>query len=675
MVSAGGGASLGVRCLEEGCAGGRGWASFTPAGNVTVLHPGVHEGVVMTVLHEVTGAVLLTKTFNTWHRYSHALDLVWWAGRLRAGRVVVVVVRGAGTYGLGDALPALTSLGSVLVQHAPPRALLAWAFVVGGRTLLETLAPNHWSSNVTLHAYFLLPAAHAVPLFSAGLVPASQERLCDSQAALGSLCDPVAPLVMPVSVGGAQWKKKIGQEEIGQEEIGQEEVGVEEVGVEEEVGVVVCAGGRFQYLAHTLVRLLHNPGLDPRRIVVVLNGSPPPEVLQLVELLGVQHSVVDVPLGVASINDRLFQFYRLAWGVGVTTFPRARYLAFLDEDVEVSSDWLSLLLHLAPALTLDASLWCVSGSGSPHPSQHQDPRRVVREARQPGWGFLVLASEARAVVQSWPDTPEVSPLYDIFLLTSVGRGRECVFPMVGRSKHYGLGVNTEPEIHYYYFLRLPLHDGSPAALPPPEALTHTQYEAQVWARLRAATPLIRNPCVPGFLAAPDDGSITDLMFFFFMDNLKDSLEWALLGECVGAWPYSTQAMHQGSLELPQAWGGSVWVVGVPASPYHTLRPSGVPVWRPTTNEQLEQQMQYFSSLRPIPNLTDRTLDAVLTHLFLPVSLPGGASTVTASPQPPHFTTSSLQGLELTSTTLIDQTNNTNTDNSDMNRTVTQGNSR
>ncbi|MPC12144.1 Protein O-linked-mannose beta-1,2-N-acetylglucosaminyltransferase 1 [Portunus trituberculatus] len=597
VVSAEDGASVGVSCLQEEC-DWRGWSDFSSFKKVTVFHPGEQDGLVMTVLHETTGVVLLRKTFRTWHIYSHALDLVWWVGRLRAGRVVVLVVRGSGTYGLGDAISALTDLGSLLARHAPPSALLAWAFIVGGRTLLETMSPYHRPSNISLHAHFLLPAAPILPVLPRGLVPVSQERVCDSQAALGPLCDPVAPLVMTLSLV-----------EDGQKEEGKGKV-----------GVVVCAGGRFQYLAHTLVKLLHNRGLAPHHVIVVFSGLPTPEVLTFLELLHLRHSVVDVPLEVPSINHRLFKFYREAWRVGVVTFPDVLYLAFLDEDVEVSPDWLSLLLHLAPALTLDSSLWCVTGSGSPHPAQYRDPRRVIRAGRQPGWGYLVLAAEARSVVGTWPDAAQTL-LYDTFLMKTVGRGRECVFPMLARSRHYGVGVNTEPEIHHFYFLGLPLHDGSPAILPPPETLTQQQYDSQMWARLRAAVPVTRNPCAPGFLRAPDDGPPTDLVFFFFMDNLKNSLEWAMLGECVGAWPYSTQAMHRGTVELPQAWGGSMWLVGVPASPYHTLRPPAVPTWRPVTDRQLEEHDQYFSSLRPRPNLTARTMDAALSHLFLSASLP------------------------------------------------------
>lgn len=596
VASSRNGASSRVSCLKEQECVSKGWSSFNPEDSVAE-QPGVHDGLVMTVLHEVTGDVLLTKTFNTWQPYTHALELRWWLGRLREGRVVVLMVRRAGTYGLGDALPTLTSLGSLLADHAPPRALLAWVFVVGGVTLLETLAPHRPAYNDTVYAHAMVSAAPAMGLFPFGFVPPVQERLCDSHAALGALCDPITPWVIP--------RPTIQTEEV--------------IEGAEEVGVVVCAGGRFQYLAHTLKRLLQNTGLHTSQVVVMMDRAPSPEVLALLGLLSLQYRVVNVPQGAPSINHRLFQFYRGAWAAGLVSFPRARYLAFLDEDVEVSPDWLSLLLHMAPALTADPSLWCVNGNGSPHPSQYRDPAHVARGWRQPGWGFLLLAAEVRATVESWPDTSNVSVLYDTFLLKTMARGRECIYPVLGRSRHYGVGVNTIPQIHHFYFMKLPLHDGSPAALPSPEALTQQRYETDLWARLRAAVPTTRNPCAPGFLRAPDDGTTRDLVFFFFMDDIGKSLEWTMLAECVGAWPYSTLSLHRGSVELPQAWGGSVWLVGVPASPYHILKPPGVLIWRPSSPQQLEEQIQWFSSQRPLPDLSNRTLDAALTHLFLSTS--------------------------------------------------------
>lgn len=565
---------------------------------------GADDGVVMTILHETTGSILLKKTFSTWNIFTYAHDLTWWVEKVRAGRVVVMVVLRAGTYGLEAAFPTLTHLGSLLAPYAPPKALWIWGFVMGGQTFLETIMPNPYplyNLHTALYAQAIVPAAKSTPQLYKTLIDTKHSFLCNSKAAMGPLCDPVSPVV-PSSVSSLEEKNLYIHDE-------------------EKVGVVVCAGGRLQYLAHTLIRLLDNQKLSTSRVLVAIGtnlstGEPDPDILTLVKLFHLEFKVVKIPSDVPSINHGLFQFYRGAWAAGVEAFPNTPYLAFLDEDVEVSRNWLELLLHYAPALEVDASLWCVSGIGAAHINVHPDPHLIVRGSRQPGWGFLVLTAEARAAVAVWPETSSLSVLYDTFLFNTIGQERECIYPVLSRSRHYGVGVNTFPDIHHFYFLERPLYNGPPVPLPPVTALTTKTYESQVWSRLSKASTITRNPCAPGFLPSPRTAEPKDFVFYFFLDDPKNSLEWIMLAECVGAWPYSTQDMHQGTVELPQAWGGSLWLVGVPFSPYKSLKPSHIPVWYPNSEADFDEQYLFVSSLRTVPNLTNRTLEVATSQLFL-----------------------------------------------------------
>ncbi|KAK4324635.1 hypothetical protein Pmani_004747 [Petrolisthes manimaculis] len=615
-----------------------GWTHYlSPGIPETQAELGHEDGIVMTILHQVTGSVLLTKTFNTWHPYTHAHDLKWWVEKVEAGRVIVLSVRRAGTYGLGPAIHTITHLGSLLVQYAPPLSLWVWVFVVRGKTLLESLAPSPHplhSSLAALHTHTLTPAVPALS-WPPGLPP-MLVQLCNSHAVLGSFCDTVEHLVFPsmaftgnVRKGMMGMKKGMfgmeGVENTGESVVSNRKIVLSQEGVvqvkSDTVGVVLSAGGRLQYLAHTLRQLLQASHVLPHRVLVVVgttpdSGNADPDVVVLLQALRLNYRVVDVPPGSPSMNHRLFQYYRRVWELGVETFPHASYLAFLDEDVEVSRDWLALLLHLAPALEKDPSLWCVSGTSAAHIAIRSDPRLVTRGSRQPGWGFLVLAKDARKAVARWPRTSSVSVLYDTFLYTILGHGRECLFPVLSRARHYGVGVNTLPEIHHFYFLERPLHDGSFTVLPPPSDFTRDRFEARVWNRLSAAVPLTTDPCAPGFIPIT---SSHDVVFFFYLESLtKSSLEWTLLAECVGAWPYSTQGLHQGSVELPQAWGGSLWLVGVPASPYHILKPSHIHVWRLAEEDGLKQQQFFMETWRPRPILSNKTIQTAASHLFVPL---------------------------------------------------------
>ncbi|XP_037792101.1 protein O-linked-mannose beta-1,2-N-acetylglucosaminyltransferase 1-like [Penaeus monodon] len=307
--------------------------------------------------------------------------------------------------------------------------------------------------------------------------------------------------------------------------------------------------------------------------------------------------------------------YRKAWSTGITTFTSLQYIAFLDEDVEVSRDWLETLSHFAPALDTDPSLWCVSGSAPGHRYVFPYPQIFHRGFRQPGWGYLFSMAEARSMVAKWPASSSVSLLYDNFLYSVMSRGRECIFPALSRSHHYGVGVNTVPEIHQLYFLDQPLHSGERVHLPPVEELTQKGYESRVKFSLESAIPITRNPCAPGFLIPPGTHESKHFVFYFFMEDPNDSPEWPTLAECIGAWPYSTQSHHHGCFEIPQPWGGSMWLVGVPYSRYRYLRPPSVPIWQIKSQQELDSATAFSNALR-IPPKVNRTLALAFTDLFI-----------------------------------------------------------
>ncbi|XP_066968900.1 protein O-linked-mannose beta-1,2-N-acetylglucosaminyltransferase 1-like [Macrobrachium rosenbergii] len=558
--------------------------------------PGKNDGIVIQVMNEVTLANLITKTFNTWHPFTYAKYLVWWLEQVQPGRVVTMSIHRSGTAGLSPAIPFLVSLGSVLIPYAPPDALWMWVFIKGGKTLLESLSSSSKSfqhANLSSHMYL---QRLQVPLYSLGnLKTFVYSNICSTCAAIRSVCD-------DEYLGRFVAKRNLNINT-------------------HKAGILLSAGGNIQHLAYTLHRLFSNPEIIKSMILVTvgtdyLTGKPNSSILSLLGILKINYKIIHVPSGAPSINHHLFMYYQKSWEAAVATFPEAEYLAFLDEDVEVSSDWFALLMDVAPALEKDSSLWCVSGTSVSHRFIHSDPQILLRASRQPGWGFLFQMSSVKEAVSLWPKYSNVSVLYDSFLFQVLAKGRECIYPVLSRARHYGVGVNTVPQIHQLYFLDLPLHNGKHIRIPPIDTLTWDSYEKRVTLQLQKAVPLTREPCAPGFLMPSDFEFATDYVFYFYMDSLSEAPEWTILAECIGAWPYSTQGMHRGSVELPQQGGGSLWLVGVPFSPYSSLKPSHVPVWRPEVNEAyLTKQMMFIASLYLPKDLGNRTLEKAELDIF------------------------------------------------------------
>ncbi|KAK7086003.1 hypothetical protein SK128_022842 [Halocaridina rubra] len=611
------GAAVNLTCLSKECRP-KSWTSFvneqpsySPEYGINFLpsaqswwEPGKDDGIVLQEIHEITKSVLITKVFNTWYAFTYAAEMSWWLDQTKPGRIIVMTVRRSGTYGLSPALRTLAGYGSVLAPFAPAHALWIWIFVKGGKTILECVIDNPFplkTSLATLHGHASLQNSS---MFKAvhEHVHVVHARICNTYPALKSVCEYNSFLKM--AQGSSATPQLQGGFKINSELI----------------GILVCAGGSIQHLAYTLQSLL-NCSLVSKSIIFVAVGTdrrtgiPNSAIISLLTILHLPYKIIQLPLSATSINHHLFQYYKNAWIAAVEAFPKAKYIAFLDEDVEVSRDWLDFLLHSAPVLERDPTVWCVTGVVA-HRFLHPDPHIILRALQQPGWGFLLLAKDVKAAIALWPDTSTVSVLYDNFIYQVVGQGRECIYPVVNRARHYGVGVNTLPQLHQLYFLDHVLHSGEKVMLPPPETLVLSMYEERVKAQLKRAIPLARNPCAPGFLIPPPSESGRDFVFYFYLDNLKFAPEWATLAECIGAWPYSTQGMHQGCAELPQAWGGSLWLVGVPYSPYSYYKPPHIPVWHPNnTDEFFEEQSEFIASISLPVNLPNRTFAFGMSDLL------------------------------------------------------------
>ncbi|XP_068244043.1 protein O-linked-mannose beta-1,2-N-acetylglucosaminyltransferase 1-like [Palaemon carinicauda] len=558
--------------------------------------PGRNDGIVVQVIHEITSEILITKTFNTWNPFTYAKFLVWWLEQVRPGRVITMAIHRSGTAGLGPAIPALVSLGSVLIPYSPPHALWTWIFIKGGKTVLESVTSyteSMWHANLSSHSYIQKPQPYSSYLEN--LRTFSHSYICNKCAAIRSVCDDE---YLERNLARGNFKTNIYK-----------------------TGILLCAGGNIQHLAYTLYRLFSNPEITKSMVLVAvgtdyLTGNPNSFILLLLDILKLNYMIIHVPRGAPSINHHLFQYYRKSWEAAVRTFPEAKYLAFLDEDVEVSSDWFALLMDVAPALEKDSSLWCISGTTASHRSIHGGPRTLLRALRQPGWGFLLQMSSVKEAVSLWPRDSNISVLYDNFLYTVLAKGRECIYPAISRARHYGVGVNTVPQIHQLYFLDFPLYDGNRVKFPPIDTLTWDTYEKRVMLQLQKAKPITRDPCAPGFLTPSDFDFASDYVFYFYMDSITEAPEWTLLAECVGTWPYSTQGMHRGSVELPQFGRGSLWLVGVPFSPYSALKPLNIPVWKPKFDDDyLNRQMMFIAALYLQSNSNNRTLERSKLELF------------------------------------------------------------
>lgn len=524
------------------------------------------------------------QVFPLWQYWAHWADLEWHLRRVAPGRVVILAVSVEGLVGLRHAILLLNRLGSLLAPHLSPRSCWIWVFVKGGLTFTETAITTSHGTHQT-HLLLRLsdiPSSATSALMFPGRNTAVEDLrwwYCSHHGVMGGLCDEYNPEPLPFPPTSR----------------------VEQQAVLARVPVVVTAGTRQPYLYHTLTTILTAPGVEPQNILVVL-GDELQSAAQLLLLLNVAH--VAVPVG-GDTNEQLFRFYRNVFRLVAQRFPDAPYVIMLDEDVEISPDFFSFMSQTLPLLQTDHSLSCVNGhaaegfSGLAH-----DATRVFRGSVQVEWGYGVTLDFVREALSLWKTTGQNTLLYDFWLYINVQKGRECIFPEVSRTRHFGMGVNTDSYLKEKGPLLMPLVRQAPVTLQNVYRLRLDMWQEDIIRNISSATSLQGNPCLDSFLPAPPVSS--SYVFYYKLekaeccDDLPEPYQYSNAVRCLGLWSLSEQGHHRGVTVARFASNATLFLVGCPYSRYCHLRPEGLLPWDvdSLTEDEFESFQNYSPRGRP-----------------------------------------------------------------------------
>ncbi|XP_042225466.1 protein O-linked-mannose beta-1,2-N-acetylglucosaminyltransferase 1-like [Homarus americanus] len=521
--------------------------------------PTLDEGVTLTVLNQRKSSLIFHRVFPLGQYWAHWADLEWHLSRVAPGRIVVMTVAVSGTVGLRDVARRLDQLGSLFALHLTPMAHWTWVFVKGGRTISETAIIQGYAPH---HAHLILPLSHLTtpPTSFSKNQELRQQRwqYCEAHGAMGGLCDEDTPDPLPVPPPppvAQQWAL-------------------------DGVPVVVTAGNRHQYLYHTLTTLLTTPGAQHNNILVALGDAPQPTT-QLLRLLNITFTKLVVH---GKDNNKLFRYYRSVFQYVARTFPDAPAVIILDEDVQVSPDFFSYMSQTLWLLYHDPTLYCINGYGGTKDLSH-DETKILRGDNQVSWGYAISLDFVREALQLWPSPrPGRTFIYDYWLYSNIAGTRECVFPDVSRSRHFGIGVNTVPWVKENIFQLNPLVEKSGVLLADVERVQLSVWSRDLAANIRDATPILHNPCDKTFL--PDPRQPSTYVFYLNMTRKADDSpnidDYFCVAHCLGAWSFSPMGLHKGVKTLRPSTHATLHLVGVPYSPYSYLRPPHIPVWSMAT---------------------------------------------------------------------------------------------
>ncbi|XP_042883772.1 protein O-linked-mannose beta-1,2-N-acetylglucosaminyltransferase 1-like [Penaeus japonicus] len=529
------------------------------------------EGLTLTVLNQRNAAVVFHKVFPLGQYWAHYADLQWHMDRVASGRVVVITVAVSGTVGLRQAAHQLAQLGSLFALHLTPMAHWTWVFVKGGRTISETVILRGVAQH---HAHLLLPLSDLPSPTQSSNQSLQQQRwqYCQLHGAMGGLCDEHSPDPLPPpSPPTLAHQSALAN-----------------------VPVVVTAGARHQYLYHTLNTLLAAPGAQRSNVLVVLGDAPQPTT-QLLRLINVNFTQVPVH---GKDNFKLFRYYRSVFQLVARTFPDAPAVIFLDEDVEVSPDFFSFMSQTLWLLREDPTLYCINGfSISGYEGRAFKKSQLFRGSVQVQWGYAVALDFVREALASWEQATSNTMLYDFWLYMNIRKLRECVFPEVSRTRHFGIGINTIPYLKEAV-IRMPLQIEAPIALQEVSVLKIQSWQKYISQEITEATVLTGNPCRDSFLPSP--ATARTYVFYYQLNilpgwgNTPNYFQYHVVVQCLGLWSLSEQGHHRGVSVVRFSLNSTLYLVGVPYSFYSNLQQPGNTPWNidTLTDQQLDQMGRY-----------------------------------------------------------------------------------
>ncbi|KAK4324678.1 hypothetical protein Pmani_004678 [Petrolisthes manimaculis] len=554
------------------------------------------KGVTLSVLNQRDASLIFHKVFPLWQYWAHWWDLLWHLERLEAGRVVVLAVSVSGTIGLRHAIPTLIHLGALLVPHLPPRARWTWVFVKGGRTISETAVIEGSRTHQTHATTMLSNLPHPAHYPGSSRVLEEQRwKYCSSYGVMGGLCDELCPdllpLPLPKSLNDAQTLAL--------------------------VPVIVTAGSRHQYLYHALTALLSAPGAIHSNVLVVL-GDAPSSTTSLLSLLNISYVRLEVS---GSSNMKLFHYYRDVFHLVATRFPEAPAVILLDEDIEVSPDFFSFMSQTLGVLQSDPTLYCINAhSAGGFRGLAHDETRVFRGSVQVEWGYAITLDFVREALSMWLNTTNPNTLYyDFWIYMNVRKQRECLFPEMTRSRHFGMGVNTNAYIKERGPLSMPMVRRAPVMLQDINRLHLSAWRQHLYLKIFAATPLQGNPCSSSFLPSPPSSSY--YVFYYKLNRLKggdgrpDPYQYYNVAECLGTWGMSEQGHHDGLKIIPFARNSTLLIVGVPYSHYSRLWPKQPKLWNVDALTDKEfRQIRNYTQMRVTVANEHVTSDVLMERL-------------------------------------------------------------
>ncbi|XP_070557741.1 protein O-linked-mannose beta-1,2-N-acetylglucosaminyltransferase 1-like [Ptychodera flava] len=523
-----------------------------------VLGTNVHtpgRGISLVIVNPTTKAIEKIATFDTYESELESSKLAKMIESASDGSIVIGTTYDEASHQLTyEAKNALISAGSGEIHNLDYRS--SWAFIgqkgLLGATPYEKIADREdlgWAPKVEVMA--CIPQV-IKPAEGTQVLPNNKRRevFCKQYEGYGDFCseENVKKLLRPTPLDDESLKNNPVFS----------------------TPIVVVPGVDLNALRRTFDSLLKVPGLNPQ-MVMVGNDGDFAEPISLTQLYGFRSEKLQV--------TTKYQYHmHKAIAAAFVRFPRNQYVIVLEEQLEVSPDFLNYFAQTLPLMDKDDSIISISAwNSNGYLTTSGDTGALYRTENFPGLGWVLRRSVWNEMLRQLGQCCDARVWHE-WLTGESRKGREMIVPDVSRLTWFSKDTLSPDQdfIDVYFANRRSVSD-SKLKLRDVGHLVKDEYEKEISLLVEDSVTLdssYTESCLQGETnqVAKLDSEGEVYAIFYEEKDANDQHLLKRLCKCFGLFSmenYGVKGMHKGMLRFHYQ-GNQVMLISS-RSPYYTKK--------------------------------------------------------------------------------------------------------
>ncbi|XP_053630908.2 protein O-linked-mannose beta-1,2-N-acetylglucosaminyltransferase 1-like [Cherax quadricarinatus] len=370
-----------------------------------------------------------------------------------------------------------------------------------------------------------------------------------------------------------------------------------EYAMREVIPVAIVTSRRLTHVLRQVGQVWASPGGTHTPITIFVDGHNP-EALDLGTLLQVPVVEHTDPAPQGSTN-RISYHVKFVLSKVFEMYPEADKAIILEDDLDLSPDFIPYFQQTAWLLTADSRLFCVNAHNyNAFAHTALDATRLYRVHGAPAYGWMVTRAVAQDMIHKWPPL-NAGVDWDLWVRKNVMGDRDLLVPEIPRTKHRGSGgVHVTGIEQEQYFNHRPLNSLINVTMDVHGAELHRYLRFHVRNIQRGnIVRFIQHPCKE--IPVPRHQVNQSYVVYVHRESLSNNTVWSyyVVARCLGFNDRNLhdhlQMMYTGSF-----YGNQLYIIMCPFSPFCLTKEPG-DVYRAT------QEDVHYATYHPFRDVLTR----------------------------------------------------------------------